>query len=93
MRIKRGLQKEGLAPRGKLHLLNEAARYNLDQDLGNETGSNYEYDLDDAMRDRLLAHTRQDASLAVMLANEVMVNSRASKILGWISVFMLGLLL
>jgi hypothetical protein len=45
------------------------------------------------MRDRLLAHTRQDASLAVMLANEVMVNSRASKILGWISVFMLGLLL
>jgi len=93
LRIERGLQKEGLAPRGKLHLFNETARYTLDQDLGHEAGSAQEYDLDEITRDRLIAHTRQDAALAVFLANEATTNSRAAKILGWIIVFLLGLLL
>ena len=69
LEIERQLQKDGLAPRGTLHLHNVRARFNLDQDLGLEPGHLHTYDLDDETRDRLIAHTRQDASLAVYAAH------------------------
>ncbi len=93
MRIERGLQKEGLAPRGSLHLFNEAARHNLDQDLGNEEGSNYSYDIDQETRDRLIAHARQDASLAAMLANEALKESRYTKAHVRIAIVLLAILI
>lgn len=67
--IERQVQKDGLAPRGTLRLHNVRALFNLDQDLGPEPGHLHTYDLDDETRDRLIAHTRQDASLAVYTAH------------------------
>ena len=65
--IERDLQKQGLAPRGSLHLHNVRAEFTLKQDIENDTGLSYNLDSD--IRDRLLAHTRQDVSLAVYTAH------------------------
>ena len=68
LNLERRLQKDGIAPRGTLHLHNVRARFTLDQDLGNEPGPLSVYDLDTETRDRLIVHTRQDVSLAVYSA-------------------------
>lgn len=67
LKIERELQKDGIAPKGTLHLHNVRARYTLEQDL--ETDSGYTYDLNSDVRDRLLVHARQDASLSVYAAH------------------------
>ena len=69
LRIERGLQKDGIAPRGTLHLHNVRTRFTLDQDLGNEPSPLMSYDLDEDTRDRLIVHARQDSSLAVYAAH------------------------
>ena len=62
-------QKSGMAPRGRIYLHNITAYRTLNQDLGLEQSKPVStYDLDDETRDRLIAHARQDASLAVIVA-------------------------
>ena len=69
MEIERDLQKEGIAPRGSLHLHNVMAKFTLEQDLGLRDSVKIDYGIDNQTRDRLIVHTRQDASLAVYTAN------------------------
>lgn len=66
-------QRDGLAPRSRVYLHNVIAEYTLRQDLGEEKVATpfRAYELNDETRDRLIAHTRQDASLAVIVAAEV----------------------
>ncbi|WP_039018971.1 hypothetical protein [Halocynthiibacter namhaensis] len=75
-------QKDGSAPKGKLNLLNEAAPYTMEQDIDPEATIPV-YDLNDDQRDRLLAHARQDASLAVYVSHEAMKTAKALRHLIW----------
>ncbi|MBL3568248.1 hypothetical protein [Rhodovulum visakhapatnamense] len=68
--FEREMQSEGSAPKSRAHLHNVVAKYSLDQDLGLEEGSSVDYGLDDTTRDRLVAHARQDAALASVVAAE-----------------------
>lgn len=66
-------QRDGLAPRSRIYLHNVIAEYTLRQELGEEKVATpfRVYELNDETRDRLIAHTRQDASLAVIITSEV----------------------
>lgn len=67
------LQRDGLAPKSRTYLQNVIAEYTLRQELGEEKVSVpfRVYDLSDETRDRLIAHTRQDVSLAAIIASQI----------------------
>ncbi|MBY3314746.1 hypothetical protein [Rhizobium laguerreae] len=60
------------------------ARNILHEDLGHFDGQLTIYGLDDATRDRLIAHSRQDAALAVLNVGTLTKEARALR--RWISV-------
>lgn len=65
------MQKTGIVRRNRTRIHNVIADYTLRQDLGFEETNRPlpNYDLDEDTRDRLIAHARQDACLAVVIAS------------------------
>lgn len=60
---------------------NVTARNVLHQDLGRYAGRHTKYDLDEETRDRLIAHTRQDAAQALL--NTVTLMKEMRKLKRW----------
>lgn len=65
------------------------ARNVLRDDLGEfEDSIKFEYDLDVKTRDRLIAHTRQDAAMAYYAARAAYLEAVNARILSWITLIL-----
>lgn len=72
-------------------MLAARARFILHDDLGQVAGSHlHDYRLTDEVRDRLIAHARQDAAHAVIFAGQTY---RTAKRVQWITLIILALVL
>jgi len=66
----------------------------LDDDLGSfEDSTRFDYDLDEASRDRLLAHARQDAAMAFYASADAHAEASSARLWSWLSFLVLLLIL
>ena len=84
---------DGLGRADRFQVLNEVARYSLDSDLGVTDRRPFAYDFDETIRDRLIAHSRQDSALAALIAEDARKESRSAKRFSLLAVVLLAVLL
>jgi hypothetical protein len=89
----RGLQKEGIVKKGSFPLNRVVANFTLEQDLGLEEGSECTYEMNVEIRDRLLAHAREDAALAVGVSHSTEKLARTNQKLLYLIIIFQAVLL
>jgi hypothetical protein len=84
------MQKDGTVRQSQLALDNVIAAHTLEQDL-DEDGFKRTYQLSDTIRDRLIAHARQDASLAVIVSESCRKEIRTLRKLVFLLIILQGI--